>query len=216
MLFHPFATPSGILEGVDFLYQTAELHRFGVILERTRLVPGTMLLAQVEDADLVTDRNYQVLRCAYRFSDVETGRLYNRFQSCFAAIGVPLLERIEHLFVTGEFIDNMVHRVGRPRRSYESYPDDLRRLRRCYSEKFRALCLSLADSRAPNADAKLEFRRILNMVEHSWQRLLAAAELEGLDDPISWIPTGDLRPESSRPLCYNGSRATTRSGTIEV
>jgi radical SAM superfamily enzyme YgiQ (UPF0313 family) len=216
MLFHPFATPAEILDGIDFLYETDELHRFGVILEATRLIPGTVLLEQAEQADLVTSRDYRVLRHAYRFASDDTARLYDRFQACFTEIGVPLLERFEHLFVTGEFIDNLVRRLTRPSEAYEQRARDLGELRQRYSDDFRALCFTLAERGDAAPDASARYRELWQTVERSWRELMDAAEEAGLDEPLAWIPTGVLRPESSRGSDYDGRRMTTRSGLIEV
>jgi hypothetical protein len=215
MLFHPFAEPKEILEGVELLYEVGELHRFGVILERTRLVPRTLLLGQAADAGLLMNSDYRELGHGYRFANEETGRIYARFQACFEATGVSLLERLEHIFVTGEFIDNLVRREGRPSAFYGRRAGALASLRSDFSSDFLALGRALIEGEVPDA-AFSSFRLIWRDAELAWSALLDEASVSCVDEPLSWIPTGDLQPESVQRSGYDGARVSTRSGVLDV
>jgi hypothetical protein len=142
--------------------------------------------------------------------------MYDRYQTCFAEIGVPLLERIEHLFVTGEFINNLLRREAAFTPRYEDCAIRLAKLRRRFSDRLRILCLDLSRRTIVEADERERFQQLREQLELCWSKLLEEAETAGIDEPLAWISTGDLRPEYTRGICYDGRRLTTRSGVIEV
>lgn len=216
MLFHPFATPDELVTGLDFLLECDELHRFGVILEPARLVPGTLLMEQARDAGLLTAGAYAEVAHGYCFANAETQAIHDRFQEAFRLVDVPLLERIEHLFVTGEFIDNLIRRLAVPDAACERAAASLRSLRAAFASCFRAGCETLVNGGRWGAAEVATYQGIWEAVEERWQDLFRAAGECGLEDPLSWVPTGDLSSETSRPQDYDGRLATTRSGAMRL
>ena len=54
------------------------------------------------------------IKFSYSFYDKQVQKIFNSFRQVFNDIDVPLLERIEYLFVTSVFIDNFIYRNYTP------------------------------------------------------------------------------------------------------
>lgn len=121
-------------------YLSGELHRFSVIAERTRLVPGSRLFQEVADSGLLESADYRKLGHGYRFAHEETACLYANFMDVFNAIGITRFERIEPLVVVCEFLINLMRRTGRADAAFESLADRLVAFKDEYCDCFAALC----------------------------------------------------------------------------
>lgn len=214
MLFHPFASPADVTSGIDFLYANDELHRFATIKEQARLVPGTELMRQAVTAGLLFSDEDGSAPHHYRFADSNTQFLYERMNDAWEAIGVPVLERLEHLFVTGLFIENLVRRRRLDDGSFVGAAMAFHEARERYSTHFHFVAQRLLAPPFQWAPEPIIFAEFLNEVEQIWSDLIAAASCAGLEEPLSWITTGDLRSEINRPPEYDGRWATTRSGRL--
>lgn len=214
MLFHPFASPNDILSGIDFLHKNDEIHRFATIREAARLVPGTKLLRDAVSAGLTLPLVDQCLPYSYRFANLDTQRIHERMQTAWDMIGLPVLERLEHLFVTGLFIENLVRRRGQDESEFTQVASGFHEARSRYGELFSGLARRLCSNDAAIwAEPKI-FGRLLDEVEQRWSSLLAAAAAAGLDSPLTWVTTGDLCSEIKRSPDYDGRSARTRSGYL--
>jgi radical SAM superfamily enzyme YgiQ (UPF0313 family) len=215
MLFHPFAEPHEIIAGIKYLYKMGELHRFGVILERTRLIPETFLYKQVSDAGLLLTEDFLEIGYGYKFANSETEQIYNRFQEVFKLIGIPLFERIEHLFVTAEFITNLIYRNHAPTTRFEDLDYLVLKKRSQYYNKFKKLCYLLYKGQSLDI-RKYSFKTIWLNVENLWSELLIEATKSGLTEPLAWISTGDLNEESNYRTGFDANVISTRSGIIRL
>lgn len=216
MLFHPFAEPADISSGLDFLYENDELHRFATVRERARLVPGTELMRQAAAAGLTLDHSDTGSPHPYRFANSGTRSIHARMCAAWDEIGVPLLERLEHLFVTGLFIKNLVRRLRSDDNSFARTASAFHDARRRYGDQFYFMSRRLL---APTPGWQPEGRvyaGILEETEQCWSDLMAAASRAGLESPLSWVTTGDLRSETLRPHDYDGRWPTTRSGRLHA
>jgi len=215
MPFHPFAKPSELLSGIEFLYTHGEIHRFATIRERTRLVPGTELMRQAEEAGLTfcyeTDTPNR-----YRFANLNTQSLYDRMNAAWDKIGVPVLERLEHLFVTGFFIENMVRRLQLTDQHFLQVSHAFHEAHTRHATEFFTMTKRLISSPVLQLHDRATFAILLQEVQQCWTALMDAATRNGLEVPVSWITTGDLRSEIARPASYDGRWSTTRSGRLDA
>jgi radical SAM superfamily enzyme YgiQ (UPF0313 family) len=219
MLFGPLATLDEIDAGVDFLRESDELHRFGVVSERTRLIPSTRLYDEVAAAGLIHDaESPDVLgNQDYRFADDSTASAYRELRHAIERIDEPLLDRLEHLFVTGLFIDNLVRRDGEPTGGYAWAWRSMQALRAEFGAQLLGLYKSVVGGSAVDPERRSEsFHRLWQATEPAWQEQMRAAGTAGIDDPVSWVPSGDLRGEAARLTSPVSARRTARSGAIKV
>ena len=61
---------------------------------------------------------------------------------------------------------------------------------------------------------QMTFTVLLQEVQQIWYFLIDASKQTGIEVPLSWITTGDLRSEVARPANYDGRCSTTRSGRL--
>jgi hypothetical protein len=219
MLFGPFSTLAEIDAGIDFLRASDELHRFGVVSERTRLIPQTRLYEEVEAAGLVedADRADELGNCDYRFSDDGTAAAYAELRRAIERIDEPLLDRIEHLFVTSIFIDNLVRRDGEPADGYACAAARMQELRGRFGAELFSLYKAVIACEPVDAGVRAgAFRELWRETEAAWVDHMTAAARAGIDDPVSWVPSGDLRGEAARITSPISARRTARSGAIRV
>jgi hypothetical protein len=216
MLFHPFAEPADISSGLDFLYANDELHRFATIREQARLVPGTELIRQAAAAGLMLTPSDNGIPHPYRFANSSTRSIHARMCAAWDEVGVPLLERLEHLYVTGLFIENLVRRRGADDDGFVRTASAFHDARRRYGDLFSSMLRRLLVPVPRWQPEEKVFADILEETEQCWSDLLAAASRAGLESPLSWVTTGDLRSETLRPSDYDGRWPTTRSGRLHV
>lgn len=214
MLFHPFAEPTDLSNGIDFLYAHDDLHRFATIREQARLVPGTELMRQAVAAELTFTDGHQHKPHSYRFANSETQFLYERMNAAWGTIGVPLLERLEHLFVTGLFVENLVRRRRQDDGLFVRTATAFHEARGRYCAHFHSVAHKLLTPTLQWTPTRSIFAAFLDEVEQLWSDLIAAASHAGLEVPLAWITTGDLRSELIRPPDYDGRWHTTRSGRL--
>jgi radical SAM superfamily enzyme YgiQ (UPF0313 family) len=215
MLFHPFASIDEVYAGIDFLRDSDELHRFGVIHEPTRVIPGTALAAEVAAAGLMEESHEIDIAYCYRFQDENVGRVFRAFEEVWRLFSVPILERIEHIISSGIFLDSLMTRYGMRAPAFELVASDLDHLRRRFQDRLYDVCLAIAAGASPTFDVDA-FMSTWRGAEDIWNRLWNAAADAGLREPLSWVTTGDLLSEASRPKVYDGRTTTTRSGRITI
>ncbi len=214
MLFHPFATPVDLLSGIKFLYTHGEIHRFATIREKARLVPGTQLMQQAVQAGLTfSDENFDNIN-RYRFANIETQFIHDRMNATWEEIGVPVFERLEHLFVTGFFILNMIRRLHRSNQRILHIANTFNDAHLRYSKEFFLMTQRLLLSPGIQLQNQMTFTVLLQEVQQIWYFLIDASKQTGIEVPLSWITTGDLRSEVARPANYDGRCSTTRSGRL--
>lgn len=216
MLFHPFADPIDLSSGIDFLYAHDELHRFATIREQARLVPGTELMRQAAAAGLTFSDAYRDSPHPYRFAHPDTQLIYERMNAAWEAVGVPVLERLEHLFVTGLFIENLVRRRHLDDAIFVRSARAFHEVHGRYCTHFHSVARSLLMPSLHWTPESNTFAEFLNEIQYLWSDLAAAASKAGLEEPLTWITTGDLRSEINRPANYDGRWSTTRSGRLHV
>lgn len=215
MLFHPFATADEIRRGLDFLLAEDEMHRFGVVRERTRLVPGTPLFEEVARAGLAMRPADDTDAWDYRFADPAVQAAHARFRHAFETIGVALLERLEHLFVSAEFLGNIAARLEiEP--GWRSGYGRLAQRRAAFSSALHEVGTAALDARPPGMGMPGRFRDLRERAEEDWRDFVAGLEACGLQSPLDWFTTGDLACEANRPQGYTGRWDRTRSGRITV
>src|SRR5438270_2076315 len=219
MLFGPFATLDEIDAGVDFLRASDELHRFGVVSERTRLIPQTRLYEEAEAAGLIAEAadDDQLGNRDYRFADEDTAAAYRELRRAIDRIDEPLLDRVEHLFGTSIFIDNLVRRDGAPANGYVRAARSMQELRDRFGAEVFSLYKAVVASEAIDADERARaFRELWRETEQAWGEHMSAAALAGIHDPVNWVPSGDLRGEAARITSPISERRTARSGVIRA
>ena len=214
MLFHPFAKPDEIIAGIDFLGNVDELHRFGVVFEKTRLIPGSFLFKQVRDAGLLLTDNFLEIGYGYMFAHTETEQIYNRYQKAFKQVGVPIFERIEHLFVTAEFIFNLTSRDYNPTSNFKDLNCMIQKKRIYFVNEFKKLCMSLSHNESWDI-REYSFASIWQDTESLWGELILEASKSGLTEPLAWISTGDLNEESKHRTGFEKYIISTRSGLFK-
>ena len=212
MLFHPYTSRQEIKDGLTYLYEYDELHRFGVVNEATRVIYNSALYLRLMRDGLLKDKSG-----IYDFKDKEVGQLYEKFIRTFKQIDVPLLERIEHLFVTGEFIDNLVRRLYSPDEKYMENYAAVKKIRKRYSRHFFELCMKMVEKKAIDAQAERTFfMNLWQDLEDHWQELIIHAKATGFTEPLEWIASGNCSPEPDKTKGYDGRSTKTRSGEIKL
>jgi radical SAM superfamily enzyme YgiQ (UPF0313 family) len=217
MMFHPFATPEMIEKDLDFLVKNKEIHRFGIIHERTRIFSGTELYNKVKESGLLIERSKSYLGCDYNFSDSRVDQIYKNSINLFEVLGIAVLERVEHLFMTSFFIDNLVNKISnKPSKDYKEAFDQMMISYDHYEDLFIRLFRPLIKGDQVETDFfKKAINELWSLLEEKWQQLLLEASKNGLEKPLEWLPSGDCNPEF-RDKKYDGRLLTTRSGKINV
>jgi len=188
MLFHPFTQKDEIMKNLEFLYSCDELHRFGVIVEKTRIFPQTDLYEKTKAAGLLVDNNAN-----YDFSSKEVRSVYKKLMSFFEGVGLPVFERAEYLFTTAEFINNIVKKDFYPNEDFNASFQTIVCMKEEYSKAFLKLCESIINNKEISQFDFLHFR---GRLEKAWAQLIANSEKAGLEQPLEWLANGSLNPES--------------------
>lgn len=113
LTFNPFSSLGQIRHDVDFLDKHDQLHRIGVVLERTRLVPGTSLGARAQKEGLVTgDRDPLSCDAAYswRFADEKVGTLHSHLQRVLVRGFGGRAKYLEYYHTSAGLLQYMVER----------------------------------------------------------------------------------------------------------
>lgn len=215
MVFHPYVNIEEIRANLTYLYENDEIHRFGVIYEPTRVIYNTPLYFQTLRDGLLTSTDG--IKFSYSFYDKQVQKIFNSFRQVFNDIDVPLLERIEYLFVTAEFIDNFIYRNYTPTDEYEKHMNQINTYRKQYSTDFLKLCLNIIEGKVINTQEEhKKYFTFWQILENFWHTLIISAQNIGFDNPLEWIASGNCNPEPIKDKNYTGRCLETRSGRIRV
>ncbi|MBP3545505.1 MAG: radical SAM protein [Alphaproteobacteria bacterium] len=215
MVFHPYVTVEEIKTNLFYLHKNDELHRFGVVFEPTRIIYNTPLYNKALKDNLL-DLSDDI-KISYSFYNKDVQEIFNRFRKIFGEIDVPLFERIEHLFVTSEFIDNMVKKVYSPSKEYKNSYQNIKRYRKKYSSDFLKLSLDIIENiHIDTSKERKKFFKFWQKLENVWADFIFITKKLGFSNPLEWIASGNCNPEPIKDENYTGKCLETRSGRIRV
>ena len=209
ILYHPYTTIEEIKNNIEFLNNSGELHRFGVVYEKMRIFPNTDLYYQLKNDGLLISQNNNDID--YCFENQQVQKFYRHFTDNIAKIGIPVFERIEYIFVCSEFIDNLVDLKQQKTLQYIDEYNYLLKLRQKYSKIFIRLFRQCLENKLISNEIQCEILNLYSTLESKWESFILTTIDTGFNNPLEWIANGNYEPEQNYSPKYI---IKTRSGCI--
>lgn len=84
IVFEPRSTIKDIKANIEFLYSLNKLYRLGVILEPPRMIPGSAMLKELQEENLINSNlNYENTTYSFNFKDIKVNDLFSYIRELF-------------------------------------------------------------------------------------------------------------------------------------
>lgn len=117
IVFEPRSTINDIRANIEFLYALNKLYRLGVILEPPRMIPGSAMLEELQEENLINSNlNYENTTYSFNFKDTRVNDLFSYIRELFLKKLKKRWYEFEYYCVSGLLLIDLAKKEGKNNR----------------------------------------------------------------------------------------------------